>query len=154
MTQETNTIEAVDVEKILKLLPHRYPFLLIDRVVDYTLGENLIAIKNVTFNEPHFNGHFPRHPVMPGVLIIEAMAQASGVLSRLAIGELNDEDDIFYLVKVDKAKFTKTVVPGDQLFIHTSIKRRMRNMVQYICEAKVDGKVVAKAELLCASASK
>ena len=154
MTQETNTIEAVDVEKILKLLPHRYPFLLIDRVIDYTLGENLIAIKNVTFNEPHFNGHFPRHPVMPGVLIIEAMAQASGVLSRLAIGELNDEDDIFYLVKVDKAKFTKTVVPGDQLFIHTSIKRRMRNMVQYICEAKVDGKVVAKAELLCASASK
>ena len=154
MTQETNTIEAVDVEKILKLLPHRYPFLLIDRVIDYTLGENLIAIKNVTFNEPHFNGHFPRHPVMPGVLIIEAMAQASGVLSRLAIGELNEEDDIFYLVKVDKAKFTKTVVPGDQLFIHTSIKRRMRNMVQYICEAKVDGKVVAKAELLCASASK
>lgn len=154
MTQETNTIEAVDVEKILKLLPHRYPFLLIDRVVDYTLGENLIAIKNVTFNEPHFNGHFPKHPVMPGVLIIEAMAQASGVLSRLAIGELSDDDDIFYLVKVDKAKFTKTVVPGDQVFIHTSIKRRMRNMVQYVCQAKVDGKVVAKAELLCASASK
>ena len=154
MTQETNTIEAVDIEKILKLLPHRYPFLLIDRVVDYTLGETLVAIKNVTFNEPHFNGHFPKHPVMPGVLIIEAMAQASGVLSRLAIGELSDEADIFYLVKVDKAKFTKTVVPGDQVFIHTSIKRRMRNMVQYVCQAKVDGKVVAKAELLCASASK
>lgn len=154
MTQEINTIEAVDIEKIMRLLPHRYPFLLIDKVVDYTLGENLIAVKNVTFNEPHFNGHFPKHPVMPGVLIIEAMAQASGVLSRLAIGELSDEDDIFYLVKVDKAKFTKTVVPGDQVFIHTSIKRRMRNMVQYVCQAKVDGKVVAKAELLCASASK
>lgn len=154
MTEENNKIEKIDVEKILRLLPHRYPFLLVDRVVDYKLGEYLTAIKNVTFNEPHFNGHFPKHPVMPGVLIIEAMAQASGILSRLAIGELNDEDDIFYLVKVDKAKFTKTVVPGDQLFLHVEIKRRMRNMVQYICQAKVDGKVVAKAELLCASASK
>jgi 3-hydroxyacyl-[acyl-carrier-protein] dehydratase len=154
MTQESNTIDTVGVEKILKLLPHRYPFLLVDRVIDYKLGEYLVAIKNVTFNEPHFNGHFPNHPVMPGVLIIEAMAQASGILSRLAIGELNDEDGIFYLVKVDKAKFTKTVVPGDQLHLHVSIKRRMRNMVQYVCEGKVDGKVVAKAELLCASASK
>jgi 3-hydroxyacyl-[acyl-carrier-protein] dehydratase len=154
MTQETNTIDTVGVEKILKLLPHRYPFLLVDRVIDYKLGEHLTAIKNVTFNEPHFNGHFPNHPVMPGVLIIEAMAQASGILSRLAIGELNDEDGIFYLVKVDKAKFTKTVVPGDQLYLHVSIKRRMRNMVQYVCEGRVEGKVVAKAELLCASASK
>jgi 3-hydroxyacyl-[acyl-carrier-protein] dehydratase len=154
MTQESNTIDTVGVEKILKLLPHRYPFLLVDRVIDYKLGEYLVAIKNVTFNEPHFNGHFPNHPVMPGVLIIEAMAQASGILSRLAIGELNEEDGIFYLVKVDKAKFTKTVVPGDQLHLHVSIKRRMRNMVQYVCEGKVDGKVVAKAEILCASASK
>lgn len=156
MTENTNisTVETISVEKIMKLLPHRYPFLLVDKVVDYKLGEHLTAIKNVTFNEPHFNGHFPQHPVMPGVLIIEAMAQASGILSRLAIGELSDEDDIFYLVKVDKAKFTKIVVPGDQLFIHTTIKRRMRNMVQYVCEAKVEGKVVAKAELLCASASK
>lgn len=154
MTQDTHTIEKVDIEKILKLLPHRYPFLLVDRVIDYKLGEHLTAIKNVTFNEPHFNGHFPQHPVMPGVLIIEAMAQASGILSRLAIGELNDNDDIFYLVKVDNAKFTKTVVPGDQLHLHTTIKRRMRNMVQYICQGTVDGKVVAKAELLCASASK
>ena len=153
MTEQNNTIETVEVEKILKLLPHRYPFLLVDRVIDYKLGEHLTAIKNVTFNEPHFNGHFPNHPVMPGVLIIEAMAQASGILSRLAIGELKDDGDIFYLVKVDKAKFTKTVVPGDQLFLHVAIKRQMRNMVQYICQAKVDGKVVAKAELLCASKS-
>ena len=153
MTEENNTLDTVEVEKILKLLPHRYPFLLVDRVIDYKLGEHLTAIKNVTFNEPHFNGHFPKHPVMPGVLIIEAMAQASGILSRLAIGELKDESDIFYLVKVDKAKFTKTVIPGDQLHLCVSIKRRMRNMVQYVCEAKVDGKVVAKAELLCASKS-
>ncbi len=153
MTEESNTLNSVEVTKIMKLLPHRYPFLLVDRVIDYKLGEHLTAIKNVTVNEPHFNGHFPKFPVMPGVLIIEAMAQASGILSRLAIGELTDEEDIFYLVKVDKAKFTKTVVPGDQLHLHTTIKRRMRNMVQYVCQASVDGKVVAKAELLCASKS-
>ena len=153
MTEENNTIETVEIEKILKLLPHRYPFLLVDRVIEYKLGEHLTAIKNVSFNEPHFNGHFPNHPVMPGVLIIEAMAQASGILSRLSIGELQSDDDIFYLVKVDKAKFTKTVVPGDQLHLCVSIKRKMRNMVQYVCQAKVDGKVVAKAELLCASKS-
>ena len=153
MTEENNTIETVEIEKILKLLPHRYPFLLVDRVIEYKLGEHLTAIKNVSFNEPHFNGHFPNHPVMPGVLIIEAMAQASGILSRLSIGELQSDDDIFYLVKVDKAKFTKTVVPGDQLQLCVSIKRKMRNMVQYVCQAKVDGKVVAKAELLCASKS-
>ncbi len=153
MTEENNTIETVDIEKILKLLPHRYPFLLVDKVIDYKLGEHLTAIKNVSFNEPHFNGHFPNHPVMPGVLIIEAMAQASGILSRLDIGEIQSDDDIFYLVKVDKAKFTKTVVPGDQLHLCVSIKRKMRNMVQYVCQAKVDGKVVAKAELLCASKS-
>ncbi len=153
MTEENNTLDTVEVERILKLLPHRYPFLLVDRVIDYKLGEHLTAIKNVTFNEPHFNGHFPNHPVMPGVLIIEAMAQASGILSRLAIGDLQNESDIFYLVKVDKAKFTKTVIPGDQLHLCVSIKRTMRNMVQYVCQAKVDGKVVAKAELLCASKS-
>lgn len=151
MTEENNTIERVDVEKILKLLPHRYPFLLVDRVIDYKLGEYLTAIKNVTFNEPHFTGHFPDHPVMPGVLMIEAMAQASGILSRLAIGELKKNDEIFYLVKVDNAKFTKTVVPGDQLELNVSIKRTMKNMVLYNCKAKVEGKVVAKADLLCAS---
>lgn len=154
MTENTNTLETIAVEKIMKLLPHRYPFLLVDKVVDYKIGEYIVALKNITFNEPQFNGHFPKHPVMPGVLVIEAMAQASGILSRLAIGELSDDDDIFYLVKVDKAKFTKVIVPGDQLFLHSTIKRRMRNMVQYVCEAKVEGKVVAKAELLCASASK
>ena len=126
---------------------------MVDRVIDYKLGEHLTAIKNVTFNEPHFNGHFPNHPVMPGVLIIEAMAQASGILSRLAVGDLEENSDIFYLVKVDNAKFTKIVKPGDQLHLCVAIKRTMRNMVQYVCEAKVEGKVVAKAELLCASKS-
>ncbi len=153
MTEEQKTQNTVDIEKIMRLLPHRYPFLLVDKVIDYKLGESLTAVKNVTFNEPYFQGHFPNHPVMPGVAIIEAMAQASGVLSRLAIGELKSDDDIFYLVKVDKAKFLKTVGPGDQLHLHTTIKRRMRNMVQYVCHATVEGKTVAKAELLCASKS-
>ncbi len=145
-----NEVKKADVEKIMKLLPHRYPFLLVDRVIDYNLGENLTAIKNVTFNEPQFMGHFPNHPVMPGVMIIEAMAQASGVLSQLANENAENSDAIFYLVKVDKAKFTKIVVPGDQLELYVEIKRKMRNMVQYVCQAKVEGKVVAKAELLCA----
>lgn len=145
-----NELKKADVEKIMRLLPHRYPFLLVDRVVDFELGKNLKAIKNITFNEPQFMGHFPNHPVMPGVLIIEAMAQASGILSQLAVEDAENNDSIFYLVKVDKAKFTKTVVPGDQLIMDVEIARKMRNMVQYKCQASVDGKVVAKAELLCA----
>ncbi|MCF6288895.1 MAG: 3-hydroxyacyl-ACP dehydratase FabZ [Proteobacteria bacterium] len=151
MTEEANPIKPVAIDKILKLLPHRYPFLLVDKVIDYKLGEYLTAVKNVTFNEPYFAGHFPGHPVMPGVFIIEAMAQASGILSRLAIGEIKHEDEIFYLVKVDKAKFMQTVGPGDQLLLHTSIHKKMRNMVKYICQASVAGKIVAKAEILCAS---
>jgi 3-hydroxyacyl-[acyl-carrier-protein] dehydratase len=145
-----NEVKKVDVEKIMKLLPHRYPFLLVDKVIEYNLGENLTAIKNVTFNEPQFMGHFPNHPVMPGVMIIEAMAQASGVLSQLAVENAETSESIFYLVKVDKAKFTKIVVPGDQLELFVQIKRKMRNMVQYECQARVEGKIVAKAELLCA----
>lgn len=148
-----NELKKVEVEKIMKLLPHRYPFLLVDRVIDFELGESLTAIKNITFNEPQFMGHFPNHPVMPGVLIIEAMAQASGILSQLAVEDAENNDAIFYLVKVDKAKFMKTVVPGDQLVMNVTITRKMRNMVQYKCEASVDGKVVAKAELLCAEKS-
>jgi 3-hydroxyacyl-[acyl-carrier-protein] dehydratase len=141
--------KKINVERIMELIPHRYPFLLVDRVIDYEEGKTLTAIKNVSFNEPQFAGHFPKHPVMPGVLIIEAMAQASGVLSQLS-NKVANEDAVFYLVKVDKAKFTKVVVPGDQLELIVEIKRKMRNMVMYICQAKVEGKIVAKAEILCA----
>jgi 3-hydroxyacyl-[acyl-carrier-protein] dehydratase len=143
-----NEVKKADVEKIMRLLPHRYPFLLVDKVIDYNLGENLTAIKNVTFNEPQFMGHFPNHPVMPGVMIIDAMAHASGVLSQLANDDAENTDAVFYLVTVDKAKFTKIVVPGDQLELYVEIKRKMRNMVQYVCQAKVEGNGVAKAELL------
>lgn len=141
----------VDVACILHLLPHRYPFLLVDRVVELEAGQRIRAIKNVTFNEPFFQGHFPGRPVMPGVLVIEAMAQAGGLLTQLSL--LRDqvsEGKLFYLVKVDNARFNRMVVPGDQLDIEVKVKRHIRNMALYECAARVDGQVVASAEILCA----
>ncbi|MBS0212255.1 MAG: 3-hydroxyacyl-ACP dehydratase FabZ [Proteobacteria bacterium] len=141
-----------DVEAIMAMLPHRYPFLMVDRVLGYEPHKSLRAMKNVTFNEPYFQGHFPGHPVMPGVMIIEAMAQAAGLLVQLsspppAEGE---PQPIFYLVKVDKARFNRIVVPGDQLVLEVEITRTLRNMAQYASRALVDGKEVASAEMLCA----
>lgn len=142
-----------DVEKILELLPHRYPFLLVDRVLSFTNDKpaTLSALKNVTINEPFFQGHFPGHPVMPGVLIIEAMAQAAGCLAYLADAAAKEQNQLFYLVKVDKARFNKIVVPGDQLIFNVTQKRLMRNMGLYETTATVDQDVVASAELLCAA---
>lgn len=141
--------KIVDVTEIFKALPHRYPFLLIDRVLDYDPGKSLKAIKNVTINEPFFPGHFPEHPVMPGVLILEALAQASGVLAHLS-GGTSGGNPLYYLVKIDKARFTKVVVPGDQLVLEVRQKRMLRRMGLYACEASVDGQKVASAEMLCA----
>ena len=140
----------LDVERIASMLPHRYPFLLIDRVVAFEHGKRVTAIKNVTINEPFFEGHFPGHPVMPGVLIIEAMAQASGVLIKLSVPHDANVPVVFYLVKVDKARFNRTVVPGDQLVLEVEHRRTMRNMSLFWCQALVDGKVAAEAEMLCA----
>jgi len=140
----------IDVERIASMLPHRYPFLLIDRVVAFEHGKRLTAIKNVTINEPFFQGHFPGHPVMPGVLIIESMAQASGVLVKLSRPHESQQPAVFYLVKVDKARFNRIVVPGDQLTLEVEHKRTMRNMSLFWCQALVDGKVAAEAEMLCA----
>ena len=141
----------VDVACILHLLPHRYPFLLVDRVVELEAHKRIRAIKNVTFNEPYFQGHFPGRPVMPGVLVIEAMAQAGGLLTQLSLPrEAIGEGKLFYLVKVDNARFNRMVVPGDQLDIEVVLKRNIRNMALYECSARVDGKVVASAEILCA----
>ena len=139
----------VDIERIREMLPHRYPFLLIDRVVGFESGKRIKAWKNVSINEPFFNGHFPAHAVMPGVLVIEALAQAGGLLSHMtrggpSVGKLS------YLVKVDAAKFSRMVVPGDRLELEVEIKREIRNMVQYVGTASVDGKQVASAEILCA----
>ena len=141
----------VDVSCILHLLPHRYPFLLVDRVTELEPHQRIRALKNVTFNEPFFKGHFPGRPVMPGVLVIEAMAQAGGLLTQLSADRSSQkEGQLFYLVKVDNARFNRMVVPGDQLDIEVRVKRLIRNMALYECEARVDGKVVASAEILCA----
>lgn len=140
----------VDVTRIQQLLPHRYPFLLVDRVIELEPHKRIRAIKNVTINEPFFQGHFPGHPVMPGVLVVEAMAQAGGLLSQLSDGDAPRRDKLFYLVKVDKARFSRMVVPGDQLELEVELKRTLRGMAQYACAARVEGREVACAEILCA----
>jgi 3-hydroxyacyl-[acyl-carrier-protein] dehydratase len=142
----------VDVLRIQQLLPHRYPFLLVDRVLELEPGKRVKAIKNVTINEPFFQGHFPGKPVMPGVLIIEALAQAGGLLTHLSLMGDGDvqHDSLFYLVKVDNARFSRMVVPGDQLELEVALKRTIRNMALYTCVASVDGKEAASCEILCA----
>ena len=152
MTDETTEQKTVDIAYVLRALPHRYPFLLIDKVLDYELNKSLTAIKNVTVNEPFFQGHFPGNPVMPGVMILESLAQACGVLAYLSMIEHTD-NPLYYLVKIDKARFSKTVRPGDQLVQSVRQKRMLRGMGLYECVAEVDGEVVASAELLCAERS-
>ena len=135
---------------MLQHLPHRYPFLLIDRVLDYELGKSLRAIKNVTINEPFFQGHFPFRPVMPGVLILEAIAQATGILAFLSTGTRPSEESLYYFVGVDNARFKQPVEPGDQLLIEVEVIRILRGVWKFRGEAKVDGKVVTSAEMMCA----
>ena len=143
---------TIDVRSIMKMLPHRYPFQLVDRVLSWESEPNLklTAIKNVTINEPFFNGHFPENPVMPGVLILEALAQASGILAYVSNSSREGEQGLYYLVKIDKARFNQIVIPGDQLELEVIQRRMMRGMGLYDCEARVDGKRVARAEILCA----
>ena len=142
----------VEANEIQNYLPHRYPFLLIDRVLhmEEEPDKRLVGVKNVSINEPFFNGHFPGNAVMPGVLIIEAMAQAAGMLANLDAELHGKRGSLYYLVKVDKARFSKTVVPGDQLTLDVVQKRIIRNMGLYVCKALVDGQRVASCELLCA----
>lgn len=142
----------LDVTAIQALLPHRYPFLLVDRVVEFEAGKRVLAWKNVTSNEPFFNGHFPGHPVMPGVLIVEALAQAGGLLTQLTRAGGTSDDKLFYLVKIDNAKFSRMVVPGDRLELEVTLKRTIRNMAMYAGVARVDGEQAACAEILCAEA--
>lgn len=150
MSESTGNIGSLDIHEILNHLPHRYPFLLVDRVVSLTPGESIHAYKNVSINEPFFVGHFPHHPVMPGVLIMEALAQAAGILSFKTMGEMPSEDSVFYFVGIDSCRFKKPVMPGDQLNLHVTIERNMRGIWKYKAEAKVDGAVVAEANLMCA----
>ena len=149
----SHPVEAGDIEKYL---PHRYPFLLIDRVISMQMEpeKKLIGIKNVTVNEPFFTGHFPGNPVMPGVLMIEAMAQAAGMLAHLAAETAGEKGELYYLVKVDNARFSQIVVPGDQLVLEALQKRIKRRMGWYECQASVNGKRVASCELLCSGKPK
>jgi 3-hydroxyacyl-[acyl-carrier-protein] dehydratase len=140
-------LDAMDIQKIQSLLPHRYPFLLIDRVLETEAGTRLVAIKNVTINEPFFQGHFPGKPVMPGVLLIEAMAQATGLLAMESADV--PKDAIYYLVGVDKARFKRPVVPGDQLVFEVEVLKRKREIWVFAAEVKVDGAMVASAEIMC-----
>jgi 3-hydroxyacyl-[acyl-carrier-protein] dehydratase len=142
-------MNSMDIHQVLQHLHHRYPFLLIDRVLDYTEGESLVAIKNVTYNEPFFQGHFPHRPTMPGVLLIEAMAQATGILAFKTKGNHPEDDSLYYLVGVDKARFKQPVEPGDQLLIEVKLLRTIRGMWKYAATTKVKDKLVASADLMC-----
>jgi 3-hydroxyacyl-[acyl-carrier-protein] dehydratase len=140
----------MDINEVMEHLPHRYPFLLVDRVIDFEPGKSIHAYKNISINEPFFAGHFPNFPVMPGVLITEALAQAAGILSFKTLGVKPDNSFLFYLVGIDRARFKKPVIAGDQLHLHVQIQRQMRNIWTYKAEAKVDGELVAEAGLMCA----
>ena len=140
----------MDIHAILKQLPHRYPFLLVDKVTELERNTRIKAIKNVTFNEPYFMGHFPGRPVMPGVLILEALAQAAGLLAFDAMGQVPDENNIYYFVGIDGARFKRPVSPGDQLFLEVDAGRNARGLAKFTAVAKVKDVVVAEAELLCA----
>lgn len=153
MSEQENDISVMDIHEVMKHLPHRYPFLLIDRVLDYKLGESLQAIKNITVNEPCFTGHFPHRPVMPGVLILEALAQATGILAFKTMGELPDGDSLYYFVGIDNARFKRPVEPGDQVHLHVVVQRRKKDMWKFKAEAIVDDQVVCSADLMCAKKS-
>ena len=143
-------MSEMTIEEIKEYLPHRYPFLLIDRVVEFEKDKRIVALKNVTANEPFFPGHFPHIAVMPGVLIVEAMAQAAAVLSLKSLGHKNDGKWVYYFVGIDGARFKRPVTPGDQLRIEVVAGRNARGMAKFTAVAKVAGVVVAEAELLCA----
>ena len=147
----TKTVPAdFNIQKVMEFLPHRYPFLLIDRVVACSPGTELRALKNVSFNEPYFQGHFPGQPIMPGVLIMEALAQATGLLSFCSM-EDGEQEKLYMLVGIDKARFRGQVVPGDQLILNVTLNRTMRGIWMYQGVATVDDKVVAEAELMCSA---
>ena len=142
-------MNSLDIQEVRKYLPHRFPFLLIDRVLDYQPDATLTAVKNVTINEPFFPGHFPNKPVMPGVLIIEAMAQACAILSMKTLDIVPTEDSVYYFVGIDKARFKRAVGPGDQLRIQVAVKRKMKGIWLFDASASVDGEVCCSAELMC-----
>ena len=148
MTNKTAST-SMDIHEILEHLPHRYPFVLVDRVVSLELGKEIVAIKNVSVNEPYFPGHFPYHPVMPGVLIIEAMAQAAAILSFKTMDTKPSDDSVYYFAGIDSARFKKPVSPGDQIVLNVKIDRILKGIWKYSGVASVDGDVVAEAQMMC-----
>jgi 3-hydroxyacyl-[acyl-carrier-protein] dehydratase len=139
----------MNINEVKNYLPHRYPFLLVDRVIDFTQGENLTAIKNISVNEPQFPGHFPNQPIMPGVLIIEALAQATGILAFKSEVGKPQEGQIYMLVGVDKVRFKQVVEPGDQLVLQVSVITVKRGIWKFDCKALVNDKIVTSAEIMC-----
>ncbi len=140
---------SMDIHEILEHLPHRYPILLVDRVLEVVPGERIKALKNVSVNEPFFPGHYPHHPVMPGVLMIEALAQAAAILSFKTLGGKPDEKSVYYFVGIDGARFKRPVTPGDQLILDVSIILHKRGIWKFAAKATVEGQMAAEAELMC-----
>ncbi len=139
----------MDINEVLAHLPQRYPVLMIDRVRSLEPHKRIVALKNVSANEPYFQGHFPGRPIMPGVLILEAMAQAAGILVFMSRGDKPDPGAVYYYVGIDHARFKKPVVPGDQLELEVHLDRQLRGIGKFVCEARVDGQTVAEATILC-----
>lgn len=144
----------MDISEIMQYIPHRYPFLLVDRVISIEPGKNIVAIKNVTINEPFFVGHFPNQPIMPGVMILEALAQASAILSFKSENFKVNDRSVYYLVGIDNARFKKPVSVGDQLMLHATLMRHIKGFWKFTAQAKVGNDVVAEAELICAVRAK
>jgi len=142
-------VSRMDIHEILEHLPHRYPILLVDRVLDVVPGERIVALKNVSVNEPFFPGHYPHHPVMPGVLIVEALAQAAAILSFKTLGGKPDDKSVYYFVGIDGARFKRPVSPGDQLILEVSIQANKRGLWKFAALAKVEEQIAAEAELMC-----
>ncbi len=140
----------IDINEIKQYIPHRYPFLLVDRIVELEIGKRIVGLKNVTINEPFFPGHFPHNPVMPGVLIIEAMAQTAAVLAFKTDGSVPDEGSTVYFASVDNVRFKRPVVPGDQPVMEAQIVRKMRNIWKFSAVARVDGELATEADFMCA----
>jgi 3-hydroxyacyl-[acyl-carrier-protein] dehydratase len=142
----------MDIHRVMAQLPHRYPFLLVDKVLECRPGESLVAVKNVTINEPYFPGHFPHRPVMPGVIILEALAQATGLLAFATVGSAPDRNTLYYFVGIDKARFKRPVEPGDVLTLKVWLKRTLKGVWCFDTVAEVDGRMVAKAQIMAAPA--
>lgn len=142
-------MSSMDINEVLKYLPHRYPFLLIDRVLACEPGKSITALKNVTINEPFFMGHFPHHPIMPGVMIIEALAQAAAILSFRTMNHTADDRVIYYFVGIDRARFKRPVKPGDVLTLDVTLKRHTRNIWMFSGMARVNDAVATEADLMC-----